>query len=88
MKNKLTILGIVILILSLTISSAWAQCAMCKTVIENNISEGTNLATGLNIGITYLATMPYLAVMAIVYLLYRAAKKKQKENMLKLGIRG
>jgi hypothetical protein len=70
-----------------TISSAWAQCAMCKTVIENNISEGSNLANGLNMGITYLATMPYLAVMAIVFLLYRASKKRQRENMLKFGLR-
>ena len=41
--------------------AAYAQCAMCRASVENNVSNGdTSIGAGLNNGILYLVVMPYL----------------------------
>lgn len=65
-----------------------AQCAMCRTTMESTISNGrSNIATGLNTGILYLLTAPYLLVGAIAFLWFRQSKKEQQERLAKLRIR-
>lgn len=63
-----------------------AQCAMCRTTIESTISNGrSNIATGLNTGILYLLTAPYLAVAVIAFLWFRQSKK-YKKNVFQMAI--
>ena len=74
----------VILILTFLISVRWrsilAQCAMCRSTLENNYSNGNpGIAAGINTGILYLLSMPYLAVLVIGYLWYKSSKNAQKE---------
>ncbi|MFD2037084.1 hypothetical protein ACFSKL_19960 [Belliella marina] len=58
--------------------SSFAQCAMCRASVENNISNGdTTIGAGLNMGILYLFAMPYLIAAVIGYLWYRNAKKRK-----------
>ena len=65
-----------------------AQCAMCRTSIESTISNGrSNIATGLNTGILYLLTAPYLAVAVIAFLWFRQSKKVQQERISKWQLR-
>jgi len=65
-----------------------AQCAMCRTTIESTISNGrSNIATGLNTGILYLLTAPYLAVAVIAFLWFRQSKKVQQERNSKWQLR-
>lgn len=53
-----------------------AQCAMCRTQLENNISAGDpGIAAGINTGILYLLAMPYLAVVIIGYFWYKSSKQ-------------
>ena len=53
-----------------------AQCAMCRTVLENNISQGNpGIAAGINFGILYLLFTPYLAIMLIAFFWYRTSKR-------------
>lgn len=60
-----------------------AQCAMCRTTIENNVSAGdTALGSGLNMGILYLFVTPYLIIATIAYLWY----KKSRENAKKVSL--
>ena len=60
-------------------ASAWAQCSMCRTQVENNVSSGdTSFAAGLNFGILYLFAAPYLMVMIIAFLWYRNSREKSK----------
>jgi hypothetical protein len=67
---------------------AVAQCAMCRTTIESSISTGrTNIATGLNTGILYLLSAPYLVVAAVAFLWFRQSKQVQKERIAKLQLR-
>ncbi len=73
-----------LLLLALTLTGfnhLMAQCAMCRTTIENNVSAGeTGLASGLNLGILYLFVAPYLIIGTISYFWY----KKSRENAKKL----
>lgn len=65
-----------------------AQCAMCRTTIESTISNGrSNIATGLNTGILYLLTAPYLAVAAVAFLWFRQSKKVQQERISRWQLR-
>ena len=57
-----------------------AQCAMCRSTLENNYSNGNpGIAAGINTGILYLLAMPYLAVIVIGYFWYKSSKNAQKE---------
>jgi hypothetical protein len=59
-------------------SVVFAQCAMCRASIENNVSNGeTSIGAGLNTGILYLFAMPYLIAAVIGFLWYRHAKKRK-----------
>ena len=58
----------------------FAQCAMCRSTIENNYSNGDpGIAAGINTGILYLLSMPYLAVIVIGYLWYKSSKNASKK---------
>lgn len=69
------------LVLILALSSAWfagafAQCAMCRSTLENNVSQGEpGIAAGINTGILYLLAFPYLAALIIGYFWYKSSKK-------------
>jgi len=78
-----------ILILStfifLGVSQSFAQCAMCRATIENNLSNGdVGIGANLNFGILYLFVMPYLAISVVGFLWY----KKSKANAQREQIRG
>lgn len=61
----------------------WAQCAMCRTQIKNNVSHGeTELASGLNLGIMYLFFTPYLVVGLVTFLWYRYSKTNDRKISL------
>ncbi len=73
----------VLIILSLLLAEvdAWAQCAMCKTTIVNNVSNGElSLAEGLNFGIMYLFITPYLAILVVGILWYKKSKNHAKKK--------
>jgi hypothetical protein len=60
--------------------SAFAQCAMCRASVENNVSNGeTTIGAGLNNGILYLFVMPYLMAAIIGFFWYRTAKRKKQK---------
>jgi hypothetical protein len=57
---------------------AFAQCAMCRTQLENNVSNGSpGIAAGINTGILYLLVMPYLAIMIVGYFWYKSSRKNE-----------
>ena len=45
-----------------------AQCAMCRAVLENE--EGQATAKGINDGIVYLMSIPYLLVFGLGFFIY------------------
>jgi hypothetical protein len=59
----------------LIVANVSAQCAMCRSTLENNFSNGDpGIAAGINMGILYLLTLPYLAVIVIGILWYKTSK--------------
>ncbi|MBB6461270.1 hypothetical protein [Flammeovirga kamogawensis] len=75
MYKKIVFLSIAFLF---SIQGLYAQCAMCRATVENNISSGaSSVGAGLNTGIIYLMTMPYILIAAIVYLWYRKTQKEK-----------
>jgi hypothetical protein len=78
--KRLIILVILLLMTELT----QAQCAMCRTQLENNVSNGNpGIAAGINTGILYLLVMPYLAIATLAYFWYKSSK--QNANTLSKG---
>lgn len=45
-----------------------AQCAMCRAVLENE--EGQSAAKGINNGIVYLMSIPYIIVFGLGFFIY------------------
>jgi hypothetical protein len=60
--------------------NASAQCAMCRSTLENNFSNGDpGIAAGINTGILFLLILPYLAVVVIGILWYKSSRNGGKE---------
>ena len=63
----------------LVVESA-AQCAMCKAVVEANLEAGGTKGAGLNDGILFLMSMPYLAFFLFCLMFYIQNKKRKAIN--------
>lgn len=71
---------IIPLVLQTSIGQSYAQCAMCRATIENNLSNGDiGIGAGLNFGILYLFVMPYLAAGIIAYFWYRHSRANARK---------
>jgi hypothetical protein len=75
MKSMQKIISVVMIFYCLSFSSySNAQCAMCRAGAESNLkSKENNVGKGLNNGILYLMSVPYLmgGVAAIIYFKHR-----------------
>ncbi len=77
MRKTIFILFLIFLLGPVT-SKINAQCPMCKTAVESSLKDKNNTkGRGLNSGILYLLSMPYLAIGVAGVLWYRNSKKKQ-----------
>ncbi|MDF2159203.1 hypothetical protein [Algoriphagus sp. CAU 1675] len=82
--KRITRIVLTIGLLLLVQGMSFAQCAMCRASVENNVSNGdTSIGAGLNNGILYLFAMPYLIATVIGVLWYRAAKKRKAKMAIR-----
>lgn len=59
-----------------------AQCAMCRAQLENNVSNGNvGIAAGINMGILYLLSMPYLIVLILGYFWYKTSRRNANTQL-------
>lgn len=66
-------------LLSMLPVAAQAQCTMCKTQVEASRQEKDGYdTTGLNKGILYLMTIPYVLIGTVGYFWYRHSQQKKK----------
>lgn len=80
MRSILILIGIVILSCFTFVVNA--QCAMCRTQLENNVSNGEpGIAAGINVGILYLLSMPYLIILTIGYFWYKSSKRNANTQL-------
>ncbi|ANQ48653.2 hypothetical protein KMW28_09880 [Flammeovirga yaeyamensis] len=69
--------------LLINFQNIYAQCAMCRATVENNISDGASqVGAGLNAGILFLMSMPYILIASIAFVVY----KKVQQNKLNTSI--
>jgi len=78
LNKKLTLFVIGVLI---SIQS-FAQCAMCKAVVEANLESGDDIGSGLNDGILYLMATPYIFVLLFGIFFYLQKRKKGVKEIL------
>ena len=77
MRNKIFFSIIFFLFFNHTLN---AQCAMCKAVVEANLEAGGTKGAGLNDGILFLMSMPYLAFFLFCFFYYYQKKKTKALN--------
>lgn len=65
---------IILVILVLSSPELSAQCPMCKMSAESNLKDGGTMGKGLNLGILFLLSLPYLFVGTLGYIWYRNRK--------------
>lgn len=66
----------------ITIFSAYqilAQCPMCKMSLESNLQNGGTQGRGINTGILFLLTTPYLIIGGIGYFWWKNRRKKEDD---------
>jgi len=78
MKAKSIIILFLLLILPLGIDLV-AQCPMCRMAAESNLDNGGTEARGLNTGILYLFSMPYLIAGVLGFIWWRNRVKGADE---------
>lgn len=62
---------------------AYSQCAMCKATVEKGESSKAPLeqrAKGLNNGILYMMSIPYIMAGIIAYFWYKNSKKERERK--------
>lgn len=55
-----------------------AQCAMCRAVLESE--EGQSTAEGVNDGIMYLMSIPYVLLAGMSFLIYWKFFRRQNDS--------
>jgi hypothetical protein len=79
--RKLTLV-LTLLLVGVTPVVSLAQCAMCRTQLENNVSNGeAGIAAGINMGILYLLSMPYLIALVLGYFWYKTSRKNANTQL-------
>jgi len=72
---------LVIIVLTFVAQDVVAQCPMCRLSAETNLENGGTAGRGLNTGILYLLSMPYLVVGTIAFLWIRNRRKHRDDEM-------
>jgi len=67
----------IIILLFILAGNVSAQCAMCRANAESNLKSGKNkIGRGLNTGILYLMSVPYLMGGLAAYIYFKNRKKE------------
>lgn len=82
MKTKISkyslLILLVIVFLSFPSMESIAQCPMCRAAAETNLAQGGTVGKGLNTGILYMLSIPYLLIASIGYFWWRNKKEESK----------
>ncbi|MFK7770660.1 MAG: hypothetical protein AB8F94_00920 [Saprospiraceae bacterium] len=82
MKNKFlkycSLFALAFVLNMTSVNVVEAQCPMCKLSAEQNLKDGGTAGKGLNAGILYMFSAPYLLVGGIAYFWW--INRKQEED--------
>ena len=71
---------VLIIFLVLIKASAFAQCAMCKAVVESNAQSGDSIVEGVNNAILYLMGIPYLLIAVVGIMWHKKFLKNETDK--------
>lgn len=71
---------LILVFLVLPGAEALAQCPMCRAAAESNLANGGTEGKGLNTGILYMLSLPYLLIGTIGYIWWRNRKEESKTS--------
>ncbi|MBK8195701.1 MAG: hypothetical protein IPK76_21790 [Lewinellaceae bacterium] len=83
MKKRLVALlklSAFLLLLAGSVEPVAAQCPMCRMSAESNLKNGGTDGRGLNAGILYMLSMPYLIVAGVGFWWWRNRKSEKTES--------
>lgn len=63
---------------SLIFNVAYAQCSMCRAVLESDVDGGA--AEAINDGILYLMVFPYILVAGVGVAIYRLMRSNKQST--------
>ena len=75
---RFKILFTIIILILLTVE-IYSQCPICKIAAESNLENGGTAGKGLNSGILYMLTLPYLLIGVIGFVWYRNRRKDDED---------
>lgn len=63
-----------------SLPSAQAQCPMCKMSAESNLNQGGSAGKGLNNGILFMLTTPYILIGIVGFVWWRSRKDEDDDE--------
>ena len=78
-RRALSLLVVVVCLAVLIPMDAAAQCAMCRTALENS-AEGKAIAGSFRLGILFLLAAPYVIFGTVGFMIFRAHRRKAAER--------
>ncbi len=75
MNKRYVIVVVVFILIVSVVPDIMAQCPMCRLTAETNLQDGGGAGRGLNKGILYLLSMPYLIFGFLGYTWYKNRKR-------------
>ena len=64
----------------LLVDVAWGQCVMCKAVAEDSAEDGS-LGRGLNAGILFLMSVPYVIMAFFAWFVFKRKKQSASASL-------
>jgi hypothetical protein len=77
--NKIRVV-VLLATFSLFSSEVNAQCSMCRRIAESNMEAGEVRGKGLNTGILYLMSVPYLMAGVAGFMWWKRKQAAEKET--------
>ena len=81
--KSIAVVSLVILLITISASDILAQCPMCRISAESNLANGGTAGNGLNKGILFLLSLPYLLIGTLGYVWWKNKKKASSESLEK-----
>jgi cbb3-type cytochrome oxidase subunit 3 len=78
--KKIFFATVILFILACFFTDIWAQCPMCKMAAESDMKAGGTAGRGLNSGIFYMLSAPYLLVGGIAFLWWRNRRHQDDDS--------
>ena len=83
MKKKAIFILFVLVITFAVSANVSAQCSMCTINAEQGVKNGNTQTAGLNTGVLYLLSLPYLMAVIVGVVWYKKYRKKNIQLNMK-----